>query len=68
LIVLKTRPWTTRRCLSEYWFEPEIRLEVYKYSLAGAAAFDREHGILYVVERQANGEISVIHVLRIPGD
>ena len=51
--------------LSEYWFDPEIRLEVYKYNLAGAAAFDRQHGILYVVERQADGDLSVIHVFQI---
>jgi hypothetical protein len=51
--------------LSEYWLDPEIRLEVYRYSLVGAAAFDRQHGILYVVERQADGEITVIHVFQI---
>jgi len=54
--------------LSEYWIDPEIRLEAYKYDLVGAAAFDRDHGILYILERQADGDKSVIHVFEIRGD
>lgn len=54
--------------LSEYWFDPEIRLEAYKYTLAGAAAFDRVNGILYIIERQADQAKSVIHVFEIVGE
>jgi hypothetical protein len=35
-----------------------------RYSL-GACAFDREDGILYVVERMADGDRSIIHAFRI---
>jgi len=37
----------------------------YKRDLVGAAAFDREHSLLYVVERSADEYKSVIHVWRI---
>jgi hypothetical protein len=49
--------------LSEYWFDPVVRLEVYKRDLAGGAAFDRTNGILYIIERLADEAKSVIHVL-----
>lgn len=53
--------------LSTYWFDPIVRLEIYKRDLAGAAAFDRANGILYVVERLADDTKSVIHVFEIAG-
>ena len=51
--------------LTSYWFDPQIRLERYKRDLVGAAAFDRENGLLYIVERLADADKSVIHVFRI---
>lgn len=51
--------------LSEYWFDPEINLEIYKRDLVGAAAFDRVRGILYIIERLGDGPKSVVHVFQI---
>ena len=51
--------------LSEYWFDPEIRVEIYKRDLVGAAAFDQVNGLLYIIERLADEYKSVIHVFRI---
>jgi len=53
--------------LSEYWFDPEINVEIYKRDLVGAAAFDRENGLLYILERLADEYRSVIHVFQIEG-
>lgn len=41
--------------------DPRIDLERARRHLTGACAFDRENGILYVVERRADGEMPVIH-------
>jgi hypothetical protein len=54
--------------LSEYWLDPETNLETYKRDLVGAAAFDRENGLLYIVERLAYDSQSVIHVFQISGN
>jgi hypothetical protein len=54
--------------LTAYWFDPEIRLERYKRDLVGAAAFDRENGLLYIVERLADADKSLIHVFRITNE
>jgi len=43
-------------------------LETYKRDLVGAAAFDRENGLLYIVERLAYDSQSVIHVFQISGN
>ena len=51
--------------LTEYWFDPNVHLELYKNDLVGAAAFDRENGLLYIVERLGDEYKSVIHVFRI---
>ena len=51
--------------LSEYWFDPVVRYELYKRDLVGAAAFDRENGLLYIVERLGDEAKSVIHVFGI---
>jgi len=53
--------------LSEYWFDPETNVEIYKRDLVGAAAFDRENGLLYILERLADEYQSVIHVFKIGG-
>ena len=48
--------------LDEYLYDPELNHAEYKRDLVGAVAFDREHGVLYVIERLADGSKSVIHV------
>jgi hypothetical protein len=51
--------------LSDVFYEPVISLEEYKYDIAGAVAFDREHGLLYIFERLADEYRSIIHVWRV---
>ncbi|OQY33903.1 MAG: hypothetical protein B6I38_03045 [Anaerolineaceae bacterium 4572_5.1] len=51
--------------LTEYLFSPELDFENYKRDLVGAIAFDRENGLLYVIERLADEAKSVIHVWRV---
>jgi hypothetical protein len=47
--------------------DPGIDLERSRKSLLGACAFDRGNGILYVVERLADGDQSIIHAFRLRG-
>ena len=54
--------------LSDYWFDPEIRVDIYKRDLVGAAAFDRGNGLLYIIERLVDEYKSVIHVFQIDGN
>lgn len=54
--------------LSPYLFDPELNYEEYKRQLVGAMAFDRENGLIYVVERLADEYKSVIHVFQIGGE
>jgi hypothetical protein len=49
-------------------FDPGFDHERQKRYLLGAAAFDRARGMLYVVERRADEEKSLIHVFGIGGD
>ncbi|MCP4139856.1 MAG: hypothetical protein GY755_06125 [Chloroflexi bacterium] len=51
--------------LSEYLFAPELDFANYKRDFLGAVAFDRENGILYVVERLADEYKSIIHVWQV---
>jgi hypothetical protein len=51
--------------LSEYWYDPNIHLELYKRDIAGSAAYDRENGLLFIVERLGDGDKSLIHVFKI---
>jgi hypothetical protein len=51
--------------LDEYLFNPELDYAEYKRDLVAAAAFDRDHGLLFVIERLADEYKSVIHVWRI---
>jgi len=53
--------------LDDYLFDPGFNHERSKRYLLGAAAFDRARGLLYVVERRADGDKSIIHVFRIKG-
>jgi hypothetical protein len=50
--------------LDEYLFDPELDFAEYKRDLVAAAAFDRERGFLFVIERLADKYKSVIHVWR----
>ena len=51
--------------LDENLFDPNLHVEDYKRDLVGAAAFDREHGYLFIFERLADDYRSVIHVWRV---
>jgi hypothetical protein len=51
--------------LSAAFINPEISLENYKTDLAGAVAYDRERGLLYIIERLADEYKSIVHVWRI---
>jgi hypothetical protein len=51
--------------LDPYLFDPGFDLERDKRYLVGALAFDRVNGILYVVERRADGDKSLVHVFRV---
>ena len=51
--------------LDDYLFDPELNHAEYKRDLVAAAAFDREHGLLFVIERLADEYKSIIHVWRI---
>ncbi len=51
--------------LNETFLNPSINLVEYKYDLAGAVAYDRENGLLYIIERLGDEYKSVVHVWRI---
>ena len=51
--------------LDDYLFNPVLDYADYKRDLVAAAAFDREHGFLFVVERLADEYKSLIHVWRV---
>jgi len=53
--------------LDDLLYDPGFDHENYKRYLLGAAAFDRENGLLYLVERQADGDKSLIHVFQLRG-
>ncbi|MFC1923113.1 hypothetical protein ACFLY4_07475 [Chloroflexota bacterium] len=51
--------------LDEYLYDPGFDYERQKRYLVGAASFDRENGYLYIMERRADEEKSVVHVFMI---
>ncbi len=51
--------------LSGSLFDPEIHPERYKRDLVGATGFDRQRGLIYILERQADEEKSLVHVWKI---
>ena len=63
------RPWEPQPYASmnidKYLFDPGFDHARSKRALLGDAAFDRSRGILYLVERRADGDKSLIHVFRI---
>jgi hypothetical protein len=52
--------------LSDYLFDPQTDITRYKVDLVGDVAYDRENGYLYLVERLADEDKSVIHVWQLP--
>ena len=51
--------------LDEYLYDPGFNHERGKRYLVGAAAFDRENGLLYIIERLADEDRSLVHVFGI---
>jgi hypothetical protein len=51
--------------INEQLFDPVMDPLRSKRYLLGAAAFDRQNGLLYIVERRADGDKSLIHVWKI---
>jgi hypothetical protein len=51
--------------LDDHLFDPHLRPEDYKRDLVGAVAFDRERGLLFIVERLADEYRSVIHIWQV---
>ncbi|MDB4349513.1 hypothetical protein OAA99_01005 [Omnitrophica bacterium] len=53
--------------LEKYLFDPGTNLERAKRYMVGAASFDRARAILYIIERRADGEKSLVHVWQVGG-
>ncbi len=51
--------------INQYLFDPEIDVVRYKRQLVGAMCFDTTNSLLYVVERQADSEKSLVHVWKV---
>jgi len=51
--------------IDSYLFDPGYDYERGKMNVLGAAAFDRERGVLYVMERQADEEKSLVHAFAV---
>lgn len=51
--------------LAKYFYDPVMDPTRYKRDLVGAIAYDRARDLLYVTEKQADSEKSIIHVFRI---
>ena len=51
--------------LTPYLLNPELDYANYKRDLVGAAAFDPDSGLLYVIERLADEYASIVHVFRV---
>jgi hypothetical protein len=58
------QPYATLN-LDPYLFNPGFDFERQKRYLLGAISFDRAHGNLYVIERRADEEKSLVHVFTI---
>jgi hypothetical protein len=51
--------------IDEYLFDPGFDYERQKRYLVGAISFDRTNGYLYIVERRADEDKSIVHVFEI---
>jgi len=58
------QPYATLDLSSEF-YDPETNVEEYKQDLTGAMAYDRQNGLVYVIERLADEYKSVVHVWQI---
>ena len=54
--------------IDEHLFDPGFNHERWKRYLLGAVGFDRARGLLYVIERRADGDKSLVHAFRIKDD
>lgn len=65
----KIQPWEPQPyatlSLDSFLYDPGFHHERQKRYLLGDAAFDRERRLLYVVERRADGEKSLIHAFSV---
>jgi hypothetical protein len=53
--------------LDDFLLKPRLDPSIYKRDLVGAVAFDRENGLLYLIERLADEYKSVVHVFQLTG-
>ncbi len=51
--------------IDSYLFDPGFDHKREKRYLVGAAAFDRARGLLYLFERRADGDKSIVHVFKV---
>lgn len=51
--------------IAEYMYAPQIVPADYKRDITGAVAYDRANGLLYVMERLADGYKPLVHVWRV---
>jgi hypothetical protein len=51
--------------VDDFLLDPGYDFEMGKRYLVGACAFDRENGVLYIMERQADGDKSVVHAWKV---
>ncbi|MCP4350087.1 MAG: hypothetical protein GY795_31795 [Desulfobacterales bacterium] len=51
--------------INQYLFDPEIDITRYKRDIIGATGFDRTNGLLYIIEKLADGDKSIIHVWKV---
>jgi hypothetical protein len=51
--------------IAEQMFAPFLSPADYKRDITGAVAYDRENGLLYVMERLADGYKPLVHVWRV---
>ena len=58
------QPYATLE-IDDYLFDPGYDHEQQKRYLVGAAAFDREHSRLFIMERRADEERSIVHVFQV---
>jgi hypothetical protein len=54
--------------ITRYLFDPEIDVKRYRRDLVGATCFDRQRGLIYTLERQADGEKSLVHVWEVKAE
>ena len=54
--------------LSGEFYDPRTNVEEYKQDITGAMAYDRQNGLVYVIERLAEEYKSVIHVWQIQAE